>query len=126
MQMPIPHELAKTFVSGFLAYSVHYASEKFYDTVCTPDGFAGFLQGLITTASPWCSLALSTMSQTQNLYSNFVLFGVSRLLVEVVSPAGNGAPTRSAGEPVPAQIPRNTERTCENPWVPRVDSTGRS
>lgn len=123
--MPIPHELAKTFASGLLAYSVHYASEKFYDAVCTPDGFSGFIQGLITTASPWCSLALTTMSQTQNLYSNFVLFGVSRLVVEVVSPAGNGASNRSAAEP-PAAPPRNTERTCENPWVPRVDSTGRS
>lgn len=97
--MPIPNEVAKTVASGFLAYTLHYASEKFYDAVCTPDGISGFIQGLITTASPWCSLALTTMSQTQNLYSNFVLFGVSRLVVEVVSPVGISVSNRPAGEP---------------------------
>jgi hypothetical protein len=81
------HEIFKLIASGVLAYSVHYGSEKFYDTVCTGDGVSGFVRGLFTVASPWCTLALSTMTHTQSLYSNFVVFGVSRLLVEFVAPS---------------------------------------
>lgn len=90
--MPVFSELRKLIASGLVAYSIHYGSEKFYNMACTPDGMVGFLQGLLTVASPWCTVALSTMSQTQTLYSNFVVFGVSRLVVEFVSPSGSSPP----------------------------------
>jgi len=89
--MTVFNELRKLAASGLLAYTMHYGSEKFYDGACTPDGVWGFLGGFLTVASPWCTLALSTMTHTQSLYSNFVVFGVSRLIVEAVSPVGGSA-----------------------------------
>lgn len=99
--MPVLSEVQKLVASGLLAYTLHYGTEKFYDAACTPDGVWGFLGGLLTVASPWCTVALSTMSQTQTLYSNFVVFGVSRLLVEFVSPAGT-TPSGQGAAPVPS------------------------
>lgn len=99
--MPVGSELRKLLASGLIAYTLHYGTEKFYDAACTPDGVWGFFSGLLTVASPWCSVALSTMSQTQTLYSNFVVFGVSRLLVEFVSPAGSN-PSGQAATAVPS------------------------
>jgi hypothetical protein len=84
--MSVLSEIRKLLASGLVAYTVHYGSEKFYDAMCTADGFSGFFQGLLTVASPWCTLALSTMTHTQSMYSNFVVFGASRLLVEFVDP----------------------------------------
>lgn len=94
--MPVGSELRKLLASGILAYTIHYGTEKFYDVACTPDGMWGFFSGLLTVASPWCAVALSTMTHTQSLYSNFVVFGVSRLLVEFVSPAASSPPGPAA------------------------------
>lgn len=67
-----------------MAYCVHYGSSQFYVAVCAPAGVAGFLYGLVSVASPVCSTALSTVAHTQNLYSNFVVFGISRMVVEMI------------------------------------------
>lgn len=95
--MPVVSELRKLVASGILAYTIHYGTEKFYDAACTPDGMWGFFSGLLTVASPWCTVALSTMTHTQSLYSNFVVFGVSRLLVEFASPSGSNPSEQEAG-----------------------------
>ncbi len=97
--MSVFTELQKLLASGLLAYTIHYGSEKFYDVACTPDGVWGFLGGFLTVASPWCTVALSTMTHTQSLYSNFVVFGVSRLLVEVAAPAGSTLPAGQVAGP---------------------------
>jgi len=77
-------EVYRLGATGMIAYCIHYASAKVYSAVCAPSGLAGFLYGLVTVASPVCSTALSALSHTQNLYANFVVFGLSRLLVELV------------------------------------------
>lgn len=77
-------ELGKTLLSVILVYSTHYGTAKIYDSVCVPDGLTGFLQGLITTSSPWCKMALEIMKTTENHYSAVILVGLSRLLLSGV------------------------------------------
>lgn len=72
-------ELARTGLSVLIVYTSHYGSTKIYDALCVPDGVVGFLQGLITTASPWCRLTLEFMKVTENQYSSAILIGVSRI-----------------------------------------------
>lgn len=77
-------ELFKILLSILLVYSTHYGTAKIYDNVCVPDGVAGYLQGLITTSSPWCKMALDIMKTTENHYSAVILVGLSRLLLQGV------------------------------------------
>lgn len=77
-------ELGKTLLSVILVYSTHYGTAKIYDSVCVPDGLTGYLQGLITTSSPWCKMALEIMKTTENHYSAVILVGLSRLLLSGV------------------------------------------
>lgn len=80
-------EVAKTALSLGFVYMTHYGSAKLYDAFCVPDGITGFLQGMITTASPWCRLTLNIMSMTEENYSSLVLMGISRLLIGGLFPA---------------------------------------
>ncbi len=74
-------ELFKMILSVVLVYSTHYGTAKIYDNICVPDGIAGYLQGFITTSSPWCKMALEIMKSTENHYSTVILVGLSRLLL---------------------------------------------
>ena len=74
-------ELFKALLSVILVYSAHYGTAKIYDNVCVPDGVTGYLQGFITTSSPWCKMALDIMKTTENHYSAVILVGLSRLLL---------------------------------------------
>jgi hypothetical protein len=73
------HEVARSGLSVILVYTSHYGATKVYDGLCVPDGLVGYLQGFITTASPWCKLTLDFMKATENQYSTAILLGVSRL-----------------------------------------------
>jgi hypothetical protein len=77
-------ELFKILLSVILVYSAHYGTAKIYNNVCVPDGIEGYLQGLITTSSPWCKMALDIMKTTENHYSSVILVGLSRLLLSGV------------------------------------------
>ena len=74
-------ELFKTLLAILLVYSTHYGTSKIYDNVCVPDGLTGYLQGLITTSSPWCRMALDIMKTTENHYSSVILVGLSRIFL---------------------------------------------
>jgi hypothetical protein len=74
-------ELFKMILSVILVYSTHYGTAKIYDNICVPDGISGYLQGFITTSSPWCKMALEIMKSTENHYSTVILVGLSRLLL---------------------------------------------
>ena len=74
-------ELGKTLLSVVLVYSTHYGTAKVYDSICVPDGLFGYLQGLVTTSSPWCKMALDIMKTTENHYSSAILVGLSRILL---------------------------------------------
>ena len=78
------NKLMKVAGSILLIYSLHYGTAKGYNLVCVPDGFSGYLFGLITTASPWCKLMLEFMKVTENQYSTIILIVLSGILMQVL------------------------------------------
>jgi hypothetical protein len=78
--------LIKSFVSAVIAYSTHYGVSKLYNAMCIPDGVWGYLQGFATTGSPVCQAGMQIMSSTQLSYSSIIMMGVSRIIVDVISP----------------------------------------
>lgn len=84
--MSILAYIAKTFGSAVIAYTSHYAINKFYNYACVPDGFYGYLQGYITAGSPVCQASLQLISNTQMSYSNTVMMILSRGVMDVLAP----------------------------------------
>ena len=78
--------IAKVLATGLIAYSSHYAANKFYNYACVPDGFYGYLQGFVTTGSPICQASLQIISSTQVSYSTTIMTMASRVLVDMVVP----------------------------------------
>ena len=81
--------ILKSTASILLSYTVHYASTKAYSYACVPDGWMGYLSGLITTGSPVCQTGIHIISNTQVSYSSMVLMGISRLFVDLIAPAAS-------------------------------------
>lgn len=52
--------ILKSAATLILTYSAHYITTKAYNYVCVPDGWVGYLTGLITTGSPASFKALVT------------------------------------------------------------------
>jgi hypothetical protein len=77
-------ETAKMMAAGGLTYAAHYGSAQFYSEFCASKGLEGFLYGMITTASPVCRFALGIMSHSQDLYANFVMISMARIVVSVL------------------------------------------
>lgn len=50
-------------------YGMHVASALAYGRVCVPESIWGIAMSIVTTASPVCSLILSTMTVTQSNYA---------------------------------------------------------
>lgn len=80
------HYLSKIIASALLAYSSHYAANKFYNYLCVPDGFYGYLQGFITIGSPICQTGLLVISNTQVSYTTTIMNVISRGIVDYVAP----------------------------------------
>jgi hypothetical protein len=78
--------VVKSVVSALISYSAHYATAKLYSAACVPDGFYGFLQGLVTSGSPVCQVGIQVLSATQVSYSTIVMMGMSRLILDAVAP----------------------------------------
>ena len=78
--------VGKGLASAFISYSAHYATTKAYSAFCVPDGFQGFLQGLVSTGSPVCQLGVQAISSTQLSYSTVIMMGLSRVFLDAVSP----------------------------------------
>ena len=82
--------ITKALVSALIAYSAHYGVTKVYNEFCVPDGFWGYLQGIVTTGSPICKAGMEVMSHTQVSYSTVIMMGVTRIVLDWVAP-GSGA-----------------------------------
>jgi hypothetical protein len=77
----------KVLASALLAYSSHYAANKFYNYICVPDGIYGYLQGFITIGSPICQTGLLIISNTQVSYTTTIMNIISRGIVDYVAPS---------------------------------------
>lgn len=78
--------ISKAALSAFVAYTAHYTSAKLYNEFCVPDGFWGYLQGIVTTGSPVCKVGMEIMSHTQLSYSTVLMMGISRIALDWVAP----------------------------------------
>ena len=78
--------ILKNTAAALLAYSTHYAAMKFYNYACIPDGFVGYMSGLISTGSPVCQSVIQVISSTQVSYSSILLMSITRITVDLFSP----------------------------------------
>ena len=81
--------ILKSAATLILTYSAHYITTKAYNYVCVPDGWAGYLTGLITTGSPVCQAGVQIISNTQVSYSSMILMSVSRVFVDLILPVSD-------------------------------------
>lgn len=77
-------EIVKAATSILVTYGTHYGISKFYNEFCIPDGIYGFVQGLLNTGSPVCSIALKYMTISQDSYTTMITMGVSRLFLDFI------------------------------------------
>jgi len=77
--------ILKNLATALLAYSAHYGATKFYNFACVPDGFVGYLSGLITTGSPVCQTGIQVILNTQVSYSSMLLMATTRIIVDMVA-----------------------------------------
>jgi hypothetical protein len=78
--------LVKAVGSALLSYAAHYGMTKAYNYACVPDGVYGFLQGMVTSGSPVCQAGVQVISSTQVSYSQLIMMGISRVLIDAVAP----------------------------------------
>ena len=81
--------ILKTAASALLAYTTHYGMAKFYNYACVPDGFWGYINGMISTGSPVCQAGVQVLTHTQVSYSSMVMMGITRVLIDVVAPGSS-------------------------------------
>ena len=79
-------QIAKATATALLSYGAHYGMVKVYNIMCVPDGIYGFLQGLVTSGSPVCQAGIQIISSTQVSYSQLIMMGISRIIIDVVAP----------------------------------------
>lgn len=78
--------IVKAAGSALLSYAAHYGMTKAYNYACVPDGVYGFLQGMVTSGSPVCQVGVQVISSTQVSYSQLIMMGISRVLIDTVAP----------------------------------------
>jgi hypothetical protein len=81
--------ITKSALSALIAYSTHYGVTKIYNHICIPDGIWGYIQGLVTAGSPVCQAGVTIISNTQVTYSSMILMGITRVIVDIVSPGSH-------------------------------------
>ena len=80
--------IVRTTMAALISYSAHYGVTRIYTYFCIPDGFYGYLQGIITTASPICATLLSIMSHSHITYSTLIVTSLARILVDGITSVG--------------------------------------
>ena len=89
--------IVRTTVAALISYSAHYGVTRVYTYICIPDGFYGYLQGIITTASPICATLLSVMSHSHITYSTLIVTSLARILVDGITGVGKLPDTGGTG-----------------------------
>lgn len=86
--------ILKNVAAAGLAYTTHYVSIKIYSYMCVPDGVFGYFTGFLTTGSPLCSTGVQIITSTQTSYSSMILMGISRSIIDIITPS-KGLPAKS-------------------------------
>jgi hypothetical protein len=77
--------IIKNGFSAIVAYTIHYGTSKFYNTVCVPDTMIGYLSGLFTSGSPVCQASLQVIANTQISYSTLITTSITRLFIDLIA-----------------------------------------
>lgn len=80
----LPGLIIRTVTAALISYSAHYGVMRVYTYFCIPDGFYGFLQGLVTTASPICATLLNVVSHSHITYSTLIVTSLAKILVDSI------------------------------------------
>ncbi len=70
-----------------LNYGLHLTSALAYGKACVPDSIWGLANSIVATASPVCSLLLSTMTMTQNNFAMIVTTSVAATIAGFIKQA---------------------------------------
>ncbi len=89
--------IVRTTMAALISYSTHYGVTRVYTYFCIPDGFYGFLQGIVTTASPICATLLGVMSHSHITYSTLIVTSLAKILVDSISGVGKIPDTGGTG-----------------------------
>jgi len=79
--------LFKGALTALISYTTHYASVKFYDKACVPDGILGYLTGFVSAGSPVCQASLLVTKNTEVSYSSIITMSLTRIILDIVAPA---------------------------------------
>lgn len=94
MQTMLADPFIKLAGTLFLTYSSHYGAAKIYSTLCVPNGWFGYIQGMFTTGSPICSATLSYVSNSQSSYATIITMTITRAVMDAILPGtGTGTAT---------------------------------
>ena len=78
--------IATAVVALGVNYGAHIASSLAYAKFCVPSSVWDIAQGVVTTASPVCSVLLQTMTLTQNNYAVILTTTIATTLTGVLKP----------------------------------------
>ena len=78
--------ISKAVLSALVAYSTHYGVAKVYNAVCVPDGFWGYISGLVSMGSPACQAGVQVITHTQVSYSSMIMMGITRVFIDMILP----------------------------------------
>ena len=65
-------------------YGVHVTSALAYGKLCVPETIWGIANSIVATASPVCSLLLSTMTLTQNNYAVILTTSIAAAMAGLI------------------------------------------
>jgi len=79
--------VVKTAVLAVAAnYGVHVGSSYVYSAVCVPQTVWDIARSIATTASPVCSLLLSTMQMTQSNFGVVITTSLAAVVASLLAP----------------------------------------
>lgn len=87
MQEMIGLPIVKLMGTLLLTYSTHYGAAKLYSSLCVPNGFWGYVQGMFTTGSPICAATVTYVSNSQASYATIITMSISRAVMDAVLPS---------------------------------------
>ena len=68
-------------------YALHLSAALAYGKACVPESVWGIANSIVATASPVCSLLLSTMTMTQNNFAMIVTTSVAATIAGFIKQA---------------------------------------
>ncbi|NBR60039.1 MAG: hypothetical protein EBT86_00045 [Actinobacteria bacterium] len=82
--MEILQKSTPLLLSIFLVAALNWYLPQLYVYLCIPEGFIGFLQSIITTASPICQGILTIINHSNTIYTGLIATGTALFINNVL------------------------------------------